>query len=183
MSTWRRTCPSSTRRARRISSDTGVSVHQDGRNDSTRRSLHLRLVPSCFFFLRWRHAQTAPGTHFTLPMQLRMPHSQIVNGVSVSLALRTQHSYGFRVPAAMCAITSCRRYPGGESYQDLFLRLEPVIFEMLRERLPLLVVGHQAILRVLYGERATKMPFPAQRAFPSRVGLVFLKQWLSRFCS
>ncbi len=45
-----------------------------------------------------------------------------------------------------------RRYPGGESYQDLFLRLEPVIFEMLRERSPLLVVGHQAILRVLYGE-------------------------------
>ena len=49
-----------------------------------------------------------------------------------------------------------RRYPGGESYQDLFLRLEPVIFEMLRERSPLLVVGHQAILRVLYGKRGDR---------------------------
>lgn len=47
---------------------------------------------------------------------------------------------------------SISRYPGGESYQDLFTRLEPVLFEMLRQRSPLLVVGHQAILRVLYGE-------------------------------
>lgn len=39
----------------------------------------------------------------------------------------------------------------GESYQDVFLRLEPVIFEMLRTTTPLLIVGHQAILRVIYG--------------------------------
>eukprot|EP00904_Undaria_pinnatifida_P014300 jgi/Undpi1/9/HiC_scaffold_1.g00009.m1 len=50
------------------------------------------------------------------------------------------------------------RYPGGESYQDLFSRLEPVLFEMLRERSPLLVVGHQAILRVLYGYLTGKSP-------------------------
>jgi 6-phosphofructo-2-kinase/fructose-2,6-biphosphatase len=43
------------------------------------------------------------------------------------------------------------RYPRGESYLDVFQRLEPVIFEMLRQRGPLLIVGHQAILRVLYG--------------------------------
>lgn len=49
------------------------------------------------------------------------------------------------------------RYPGGESYQDLFARLEPVLFEMLRERSPLLVVGHQAILRVLYGEYSRRI--------------------------
>eukprot|EP00611_Tribonema_gayanum_P026782 TRINITY_DN6463_c0_g1_i2.p1 TRINITY_DN6463_c0_g1~~TRINITY_DN6463_c0_g1_i2.p1 ORF type:complete len:552 (-),score=217.16 TRINITY_DN6463_c0_g1_i2:103-1758(-) len=43
------------------------------------------------------------------------------------------------------------RYPGrGESYQDVFIRLEPVMFEMLRCRTPLLIIGHQAILRVLY---------------------------------
>lgn len=43
------------------------------------------------------------------------------------------------------------RYPRGESYLDVFQRLEPVIFEMLRQRGPLLIIGHQAILRVLYG--------------------------------
>ncbi|CAM9694019.1 unnamed protein product [Ectocarpus sp. 4 AP-2014] len=59
---------------------------------------------------------------------------------------------------SVCAPFFPCRYPGGESYQDLFLRLEPVIFEMLRERSPLLVVGHQAILRVLYGYLTGKAP-------------------------
>ena len=47
------------------------------------------------------------------------------------------------------------RYPRGESYQDVFLRLEPVIFEMLRTTTPLLIVGHQAILRIVYGYAST----------------------------
>ncbi|CAM9926476.1 unnamed protein product [Ascophyllum nodosum] len=50
------------------------------------------------------------------------------------------------------------RYPEGESYQDLFARLEPVLLEMMRQRSPLLVVGHQAILRVLYGYLTGKAP-------------------------
>lgn len=50
------------------------------------------------------------------------------------------------------------RYPRGESYQDLFLRLEPLLFEMLRHTGPLLVVGHQAILRILYGYLTGKQP-------------------------
>lgn len=43
------------------------------------------------------------------------------------------------------------RYPQGESYLDLVNRLEPVILEMERHRGPLVVVAHQAVLRVLYG--------------------------------
>jgi broad specificity phosphatase PhoE len=43
------------------------------------------------------------------------------------------------------------RYPHGESYTDVFARLETIILEMLHEETPLLIVGHQAILRVLYG--------------------------------
>lgn len=42
------------------------------------------------------------------------------------------------------------RYPRGESYQDVITRLEPVIFELERERRPILIVGHQAVLRALY---------------------------------
>ncbi len=42
------------------------------------------------------------------------------------------------------------RYPRGESYQDVIARLEPVIFELERERRPLLVIGHQAVLRALH---------------------------------
>ena len=43
------------------------------------------------------------------------------------------------------------RYPGrGESYQDVIQRLEPVTMEMLRCRTPLLIIGHQAILRSVF---------------------------------
>jgi broad specificity phosphatase PhoE/predicted kinase len=51
------------------------------------------------------------------------------------------------------------RYPRGESYQDVIQRLEPVIFELERERAPVLLIGHQAVLRALY---AYMMNRPAQ---------------------
>jgi broad specificity phosphatase PhoE len=43
------------------------------------------------------------------------------------------------------------RYPRGESYLDVIQRLEPVIVEIERRREPVLVIGHQAVLRALYG--------------------------------
>jgi len=42
------------------------------------------------------------------------------------------------------------RYPRGESYMDVTLRLEPLAKEMERTREPVLLVGHQGILRILY---------------------------------
>lgn len=42
------------------------------------------------------------------------------------------------------------RYKCGESYLDLIARIEPVIIEMERQG-SILLVGHQAILRVIYG--------------------------------
>ena len=42
------------------------------------------------------------------------------------------------------------RYPRGESYEDVIARLEPVIIEMERQRQPLMIVAHQAVLRALY---------------------------------
>ena len=43
------------------------------------------------------------------------------------------------------------RYPCGESYLDVVQRLEPVVIEIERERECVCVVGHQAVLRALYG--------------------------------
>jgi broad specificity phosphatase PhoE/predicted kinase len=43
------------------------------------------------------------------------------------------------------------RYPRGESYADVIDRVEPVIIELERQRAPVLVVGHQAVTRILYG--------------------------------
>eukprot|EP00808_Paulinella_micropora_P016603 g64240.t1 len=42
------------------------------------------------------------------------------------------------------------RYPdGGESYHDLVERLKPMVVEIERQRSPILVISHQAIMRVL----------------------------------
>lgn len=41
-------------------------------------------------------------------------------------------------------------YMLGESYLDVINRLEPVIFELERQQNPILIIGHQAVIRCLY---------------------------------
>lgn len=43
------------------------------------------------------------------------------------------------------------RFPRGESYHDLAVRLEPFILEMERNTKNILLIGHESVLRVLYG--------------------------------
>jgi broad specificity phosphatase PhoE len=43
------------------------------------------------------------------------------------------------------------RYPRGESYEDVISRLDPLIMELERQQQPILIVGHNAIIRVLLG--------------------------------
>jgi broad specificity phosphatase PhoE len=43
------------------------------------------------------------------------------------------------------------RYPRGESYADVVRRLESVIFEIERQRKPVLVIAHRAVARCLLG--------------------------------
>lgn len=50
------------------------------------------------------------------------------------------------------------RYPRGESYRDVIRRLEPVIVELERERAPVLVIAHQAVLRALYAYLMDRPP-------------------------
>jgi len=50
------------------------------------------------------------------------------------------------------------RYPHGESYHDLVVRLEPVITELERAKKPVLIVAHQAVLRVIYAYIADRLP-------------------------
>jgi broad specificity phosphatase PhoE/predicted kinase len=50
------------------------------------------------------------------------------------------------------------RYPRGESYRDVIRRLEPVIVELERERAPVFIVAHQAVLRALYAYLMDKSP-------------------------
>jgi broad specificity phosphatase PhoE/predicted kinase len=43
------------------------------------------------------------------------------------------------------------RYPQGESYMDVIQRVEPVVLELERQRNPVVVISHQAVLRAIYG--------------------------------
>ncbi len=59
------------------------------------------------------------------------------------------------------------RYPRGESYEDVIVRLEPVIIELERLRAPVMVVAHRAVLRALYAyfmdmepEACTRLDIP-----------------------
>ena len=42
------------------------------------------------------------------------------------------------------------RYPRGESYMDVIQRIEPIIFEIERTRVPVIIVAHNAVLRCIY---------------------------------
>ncbi|XP_056887502.1 6-phosphofructo-2-kinase/fructose-2,6-bisphosphatase 2 isoform X2 [Takifugu flavidus] len=64
-----------------------------------------------------------------------MTYEMIQNTFPEEFALRDQDKYHYR-------------YPGGESYQDLVQRLEPVIMELERQG-NVLVVCHQAVMRCL----------------------------------
>lgn len=41
------------------------------------------------------------------------------------------------------------RYPRGESYEDVLQRLDPLLIQLERRRRPILLIAHQAVLRVL----------------------------------
>ncbi|XP_072308307.1 6-phosphofructo-2-kinase/fructose-2,6-bisphosphatase 2 isoform X3 [Eucyclogobius newberryi] len=64
-----------------------------------------------------------------------MTYEMIQQTVPEEFALRDQDKYHYR-------------YPGGESYQDLVQRLEPVIMELERQG-NVLVICHQAVMRCL----------------------------------
>lgn len=42
------------------------------------------------------------------------------------------------------------RYPSGESYMDVIGRLEPLIYWIERQKEPIIIFGHQAILRCVF---------------------------------
>ncbi|XP_019369577.1 PREDICTED: 6-phosphofructo-2-kinase/fructose-2,6-bisphosphatase 2 isoform X4 [Gavialis gangeticus] len=78
-----------------------------------------------------------------------MTYEEIENKYPDEFALRDQEKYLYR-------------YPGGESYQDLVQRLEPVIMELERQG-SVLVVAHQAVMRCLLAyfldKNADELPY------------------------
>jgi broad specificity phosphatase PhoE/predicted kinase len=67
-----------------------------------------------------------------------MTYAEIKEKMPAEYAARKADKFGYR-------------YPRGESYEDVIQRLDPVIIELERQRQPVLVIAHQAILRAVYG--------------------------------
>lgn len=81
-------------------------------------------------------------------------YSQIAEAYPEEYRLRQQDKLG-------------HRWPRGESYLDVISRLEPLIHELENFREPVLLVGHQAVLRIIYAyftarprQEAPKLSFP-----------------------
>jgi broad specificity phosphatase PhoE len=55
------------------------------------------------------------------------------------------------------------RYPRGESYEDVIQRLDPMIIQLERQRSPVLLIGHQAVLRAIYAYFMDKPPAECPR--------------------
>jgi broad specificity phosphatase PhoE/predicted kinase len=55
------------------------------------------------------------------------------------------------------------RYPRGESYEDVIQRLDPMIIQLERQRAPVLLIGHQAVLRALYAYLMDRPPSECPR--------------------
>ncbi len=55
------------------------------------------------------------------------------------------------------------RYPRGESYEDVIQRLDPLIIQLERQRSPVLVIAHQAVLRSLYAYLMDRPPAECPR--------------------
>ena len=54
-------------------------------------------------------------------------------------------------------------YLRGESYEDVIQRLDPMIIQLERQRAPVLLIGHQAILRAIYSYLMDKPPTECPR--------------------
>ena len=93
-------------------------------------------------------ATAAPiGTHIQMLRALNEIDAGVCDGL-------TYEEIKERMPEEFAARTANKfryRYPQGESYADVIQRLEPVIIELEGLRSPVLIIGHQAALRALYG--------------------------------
>jgi len=100
----------------------------------------------------------ATTRHLPMPAQQWRALDEIDAGVCDGM---TYGEIEAKLPAEYAARKADKwryRYPRGESYQDVVVRLEPVLIELERQQSPVLVVAHQAVLRALYAYFMDRKP-------------------------
>lgn len=139
-------------RENRVGGDPGIT--EQGQAFAARLAEHVRQLDVDRSQLRvWtstlqRTRETAAG--LGLPVEEWRALDEIDAGDCDGMTYDEIHQQMPKEAAARRANKLSYRYPRGESYEDVIRRLEPVILELERERRPVLIVAHQAVLRALY---------------------------------
>jgi len=112
----------------------------------------LELEPECTTFTSTlpRAIQTAsfvPSTHINASPALNPLDKGICYGLTED-EFRRQMAEEY---ALWSSSKRTQRFPGGESFQDLISRLEPMLIEIEQQTSPVLIVAHLSTLQVLYG--------------------------------
>ena len=142
----------------RIGGDSPLSEAGRAYAETLERVVRERIGPDAVVWTSTMRRTIETAEIVGLPYRSWRPLDEIDAGVcdgmtyaEIAAAMPGEH-------AARLADKFRYRYPRGESYEDVIQRLEPVIFELERERTPVLVIGHQAVLRALYAYMMDRPP-------------------------
>jgi len=151
----------------RIGGDAPLSANGNAYAESLSEFVHTTIGSPVTVWTSTLRRTTETADHLELPYRKWRALDEIDAGICdgmtyPEIAEKMQNEY-----AARAADKLRYRYPRGESYEDVIQRLEPVIFELERLRATVLIVGHQAVLRALYGyfmdeppEACPRIPIP-----------------------
>jgi len=134
----------------RIGGDSDLSPRGEQYAKALSEFINRQNIPSMRVWTSWfkRTIQTAAGIE--APQERWKALNEIDAGVCEEM---TYEEIEEKYPAEFAARDLNKltyRYPGGESYEDLIARLEPVIMELERVG-NVFIVGHQAVLRCILG--------------------------------
>lgn len=136
-----------------IGGDTGLSLRGQSYADALADFVHTRIAPNGAPLVVW--TSTLQRT-ITTAASLGLPTTRWKALDEIDAGRCDGMTYA-EIAAQMPEEWAARqadkfryRYPRGESYEDVITRLEPIILGLERERTPVLVVAHQAVIRALY---------------------------------
>ena len=126
-------------------------------SSTMRRAVQTAEIIPCAQYVRWKSMEeinerptNQPTNQTMAAASLTRHRNELQVGVCDGLSYEEVES---RMPEEFAARSRDKlryRYPRGESYEDLIRRLDPVIIKLERQRKPILIVAHRAVLRCLY---------------------------------
>jgi len=136
--------------AGKIGGDSNLSVRGEQYAKSLSEHINQQNIPGMVVWTSWFKRTIQTAAKIEAPQERWKALNEIHAGACEQM---TYEEIEEKLPAEFAARDHNKlsyRYPGGESYEDLVARLEPVIMELERKE-NVFVVGHQAVLRCILG--------------------------------